>query len=405
MINKVYFDKGEGVPVKSWATDVDENVITQMSQLAEMPFIHKHISLMPDAHLGKGCSVGSVVPTLKAIIPASVGVDIGCGMLAVTTNLSSKDLPENLDIFRHSIERDVPLGPGGQRKTARMPEFYIDYGPITNNELMVADYAFRNLKGLSERVLGKSWMKQLGTLGSGNHFIELCLDQNDQVWIMLHSGSRGIGNLIGQHFISEAKSEMEKYHIHLPNKDLSYLSQDTEKFNNYIAAVNWCQQYASINRRMMLGAIHKNLIHFFPHVKLEGIVINCHHNYVEMESHFNKNVWVTRKGAIRARENDWGIIPGSMGAKSFIVTGKGNEESFHSCSHGAGRTMSRTEAKKRFTVRDLEEQTKGISCQKDASVLDEIPSSYKDIDSVMKNQEDLVNIEFTLKQILNIKGG
>jgi tRNA-splicing ligase RtcB (3'-phosphate/5'-hydroxy nucleic acid ligase) len=370
-----------------------------------MPFIHKHISLMPDAHLGKGCSVGSVVPTLKAIIPASVGVDIGCGMLAVTTNLSSKDLPENLDIFRHSIERDVPLGPGGQRKTARMPEFYIDYGPITNNELMVADYAFRNLKGLSERVLGKSWMKQLGTLGSGNHFIELCLDQNDQVWIMLHSGSRGIGNLIGQHFISEAKSEMEKYHIHLPNKDLSYLSQDTEKFNNYIAAVNWCQQYASINRRMMLGAIHKNLIHFFPHVKLEGIVINCHHNYVEMESHFNKNVWVTRKGAIRARENDWGIIPGSMGTKSFIVTGKGNEESFHSCSHGAGRTMSRTEAKKRFTVRDLEEQTKGISCQKDASVLDEIPSSYKDIDSVMKNQEDLVNIEFTLKQILNIKGG
>lgn len=397
--------KEDKFPIKIWAEDLGESEINQIKNLAKLPFIHKHVAIMPDAHLGKGCTIGSVVPTVKAIIPAAVGVDLGCGMMAVQTNLTANDMPESLTDIRRSIERTIPLGAGGKYKNDEN-RIYKRKG-INNLFILNSDvdrFIRTSQPNSNWNIEFNNWVEQLGTLGSGNHFIELCLDENDNVWVMLHSGSRGIGNKIGSKFIELAKEDMRTYHINVPDVDLSYLSEGTKNFNEYVEAVNWAQEYAAINRRLMMNLVFGELQYYFPHVAIVDMDINCHHNYVEKENHYGKNVYVTRKGAIRARKGDLGIIPGSMGAKSYIVRGKGNLESFHSCSHGAGRKMSRNEAKGKFSISDLREQVKGVNIDVRESVIDEIPSAYKDIDRVMELQNDLVEKVHTLKQILCVKG-
>ena len=401
MIKKV-INKGN-VPVKIWTDDVESSAIDQLVNVANLPkgIIHKHVAVMPDVHMGKGCTIGSVIPTHKAIIPAAVGVDIGCGMMAVQTNLTSKKLPTNMKEIREAIERGVPLGSGG-RHTEKSGTGYF---PLEfAKDLSSLNFRFMDLKGLNKFILKKEWNAQLGTLGSGNHFIEICLDKEDNVWIMLHSGSRGIGNMIGTHFIAEAKKDMERWMINLPDKDLSYLPEGSEHFQNYVDAVSWAQDYAMLNRELMMAEIIKNMKHYIPSMKILDAGVNCHHNYVEQEHHYGKNVWVTRKGAIRAREGDMGIIPGSMGARSFIVKGKGNPESFCSCSHGAGRKMSRSAAKNLFTTEDLKNSMGDVEYHHRKSLLDEHPDAYKDIDIVMDNQSDLVEVVHELKQIVSIKG-
>lgn len=387
-------------PIKIWTNDIEDEALTQLKNLSRLPFIAKNgIACMPDVHAGKGSTVGTVIATDKAIIPAAVGVDIGCGMNAVRTSLKASDLPDSLKSLRDQIERDVPLGAGGRvqreddinRRMRRLPE--TSYKLCANlNENITADY----------------WKKaapQLGTLGSGNHFIELCIDENQDVWVMLHSGSRGIGNMIGSYYIEKAKKHMESFFITLPDSDLAYLPEETDDFTAYMEAVQWAQDYALENRKIMMEIVIYALQSHIPTpFTITQEAINCHHNYVEKENHFGRNLWVTRKGAIRAREGDLGIIPGSMGQRSYIVRGKGNLESYCSCSHGAGRAMSRAQAKRLFTVEDLIKQTEGVECRKDASVIDEIPSSYKDIDEVMANQTDLVEVVHTLKQVMCIKG-
>lgn len=391
-IKKVEKRQDQWVPVKIWTDNIDAASLQQLCNIAALPFVHKHVAAMPDVHLGKGATVGSVIATRKAIIPAAVGVDIGCGMNAVQTSLTASDLPDSLAQLRSDIESRVPLGVGGSKKNL--------YGSKESRKM------FPGLRSIYEKTDFdiKGWDRQIGTLGSGNHFIEICLDKQDQVWIMLHSGSRGIGNRIGQRFIQEARDNMERRFIQLPDKDLAYLVEGEDDFNNYIEAVEWAQNYALVNRQVMMRECIEALEAAVKPFELTGEGANCHHNYVEKENHFGKNVYLTRKGAIRAREGDIGIIPGSMGTRSYIVRGLGNENSFNSCSHGAGRNFSRGEAKKRFTVEDLKEQTKGIECRKDEGVIDEIPSAYKDIDEVMENQNDLVEILFELRQIVNIKG-
>jgi tRNA-splicing ligase RtcB len=351
---------------------------------------------MPDVHAGIGSTVGTVIATDRAVIPAAVGVDIGCGMNAVRLSLKASDLPESLKAIRDQIERDIPVGTGGAHQEPIELPFNSSLWLTVIDPLFNGDMTkFRKKAGT-----------QLGTLGSGNHFIELCIDENQDVWVMLHSGSRGIGNMIGKHYIERAKMHMERYYISLPDKDLAYLPEDTDDFNDYMEAVQWAQDYALENRRMMMGLVLAGLKRHIPvEFSITQEAINCHHNYVEKEHHFGRNLWVTRKGAIRAREGDLGIIPGSMGQRSYIVRGKGNQDSYCSCSHGAGRTMSRARARATFTVDDLIKQTEGVECRKDDAVLDEIPSSYKDIDVVMSNQTDLVEVLHTLKQVLCVKGG
>ncbi len=388
--------KDQRLPVKIWTDDIDYNTQAQLSRVANLPFVYKHVAAMPDVHLGKGATVGSVVATDKAVIPAAVGVDIGCGMNAVRLSIKAKDLPDNLKAIRNAIESVVPLGPGGQHRDAK-----IAGGHDISMRLCTI---FEKHPKLNKRVKANVFAKQLGTLGSGNHFIELCLDENEDVWIMLHSGSRGIGNKIGMYFIEIAKREMEKWMIHLPDKDLAYLSEGSDYYDDYIEAVSWGQDYAALNRTHMMNAVMLELRKYLPAFTITQEAINCHHNYVEKENHFGKNVWVTRKGAIRARKEDLGIIPGSMGDKSFIVRGKGDSESFCSCSHGAGRRLSRTAAAKTFSVADLVSATEGIECRKDKGVIDEIPMAYKPIDSVMDNQTDLVEVIHTLRQVVNVKG-
>lgn len=374
--------------VKAWTTDIEPEAMQQLRNCARMPFVlHKGIAAMPDVHYGIGATVGSVIPTEGAIIPAAVGVDIGCGMNAVRTSLVASDLPESLQALRHDIERSVPLGAGGAH----------------GDEQWAGDLYDRMPKAL-EKVSTKNAGRQLGTLGSGNHFIEVCLDESQSVWVMLHSGSRGIGNQIGRHFIDRAKKRMEQYFISLPDGDLAYFPDDTEDFRDYMAAVEWAQDYALENRRQMMAAVLKSLAHRVKPFDLTTEAVNCHHNYVSRENHFGRNVWVTRKGAIRAREGELGIIPGSMGTRSYIVRGKGNLDSYCSCSHGAGRRMSRSAARKTFTVADLKAQTEGVECRKDDAVLDELPSAYKDIDVVMENQRDLVEVVHTLRAVLCVKG-
>ena len=387
------------VPVKIWTNEVDERSRQQLANIASMPFIHHHVAAMPDVHLGIGATVGSVIATHKAIIPAAVGVDIGCGMVAARLSLSANDLDEkSLKKVFEQISRDVPVG-RAQHADAKT--------------LMDAVRPFElGLKVLTDRhpellkTFGKfsKWMNQMGTLGGGNHFIEVCLDESNQVWVMLHSGSRGIGNAIADYFIKLARKDMERWMIHLPDRDLAYFPEGSAYFADYVEAVHWAQDYAFANRQAMLNLVLKGLEKHLPPFTVTTEAVNCHHNYVAKEHHYGVDVWVTRKGAIRAREGDLGIVPGSMGARSFIVRGKGNPESFCSSAHGAGRLMSRTEATKTFTEADLERQTAGVICRKDKGVVDEIPGAYKDIDVVMENQKDLTEILHTLKQVVCVKG-
>lgn len=387
-------------PVHIWTQDVDAGALQQLKNVAKLPFIHAHgIAAMPDVHWGIGATVGSVIATKGAIIPAAVGVDIGCGMNAVRTSLKAVDLPDSLAEIRHSIERGVPLGAGGRHQKAETLDAHFKRLPHGDRWDRVLIF------GLIGDKAEEKASSQLGTLGSGNHFIELCLDENQDVWVMLHSGSRGTGNILGRHYIEKAKQVMAKYFVTLPDKDLAFFPHNTEEFDEYMMAVSWAQDYAAENRRVMMEEVLRNLHHHIPKpFEVTSEAINCHHNYVERESHYGENVWVTRKGAIRAREGDLGIIPGSMGARSFIVRGKGNPDSYHSCAHGAGRKYGRKEAMRKFTVADLVAQTEGVECLKDASVLDEIPSAYKAIDEVMANQADLVDIVHTLKQVMCVKG-
>lgn len=393
-------NKGK-VPVKIFTADVDSASLTQLGNLSQLPFIHSHIAAMPDVHAGIGATVGSVIPTRGAIIPAAVGVDIGCGMNAVRLSLKANDLPDNLYAIRSAIEQRVPVGfdehqkPSTQGATLKNMERHLD--AITDKH-----------PGLIKMVKNfhRTWGKQLGTLGSGNHFIELCIDESDDVWVMLHSGSRGIGNAIGRYFIEKAKKDVGRELGQLPDKDLAYFTEGTQHFDDYVQAVGWAQDYAMTNRREMMRLVLDALqtCKHLPTFTTTREAINCHHNYVQQETHFGADVYVTRKGAISAQAGQLGIIPGSMGAKSYIVRGLGNAQSFCSCSHGAGRRMSRTEAKRRFNTRDLEAQTAGIECRKDKGVVDEIPGAYKDIDVVMQNQTDLVEVVHTLKQVVCVKG-
>ncbi len=397
----------KGLPIKAWVKGVtfDEKAKHQVLNVATLPFIHKWVAVMPDVHAGMGATIGSVIPTYKAVIPAAVGVDIGCGMMALRTSLSATDLPGDLSGLRRAIERAVPHGRshnGGRR----------DVGAWGNLPSLVKkaweelEPGYKVMMEKHNKLRKANNVNHLGTLGTGNHFIEICLDTKDQVWFMLHSGSRGIGNATGRYFIELAKADMKRHFINLPDKDLAYLPQGTEHYDDYIQAVNWAQDFARINREVMMQLVIRTVSSYkkIPGFSCDLEAVNCHHNYVTWENHYGKNVMVTRKGAVRARVDDMGIIPGSMGACSYIVRGKGNPESFNSCSHGAGRVMSRTEAKRRFNVKDQERETKGVECRKDKDVIDEIPLAYKNIDAVMEAQKDLVEIVYTLRQLVCIKG-
>jgi len=382
-------------PVKMWLDDLETSAQDQVRNLANMPFIHKHVALMPDAHRGMGSTVGSVIATKGAIIPAAVGVDIGCGMCAVKLPFQVEALggSEELRKLRHSIERDVPVGFNA------------------NKHISHRVGATLRQMGIPDRALPKEGKvaHQLGSLGGGNHFIEICSDEYGGAWIMLHSGSRNIGKTLADIHITEAKGLMKRYFIDLPDPDLAYLVQNSPEFNEYISDLRWAQRYAKENRNEIMLRVLKNVsFHVYKEEKSVDQLtirrIDCHHNYTQMENHFGQNVWVTRKGAVSAKEGEFGIIPGSMGVKSFIVKGKGNPESFNSCSHGAGRRMSRTEAKRRYDVVDLRLATIGVECRKDEGVIDEIPGAYKNIDKVMENQADLVDPVYTLKQLICIKG-
>ena len=387
------------VPVKVYTDEIEASARQQLINLSQLPIIHHHVAAMPDVHTGIGATVGAVIATHRAIIPAAVGVDIGCGMIATRTSLTARELDEkSLKRVFDQISRDVPVGRDQHKEARALTE------------------AARPLERGLRQILNKhpqlekrfprtqNWVYQMGTLGGGNHFIEVCLDESQHVWVMLHSGSRGIGNAIGTYFIELARRDMERQSVHLPDRDLAYFEEGAEHFDDYVEAVGWAQSYAARNRQAMMDLVLAGLKRHLPPFEVTGEAVNCHHNYVEREYHYGENVWVTRKGAIRARAGDLGIIPGSMGVKSYIVRGKGAEESFQSCAHGAGRRMSRTQAQKAFTPQDLAEQTQGVVCRKDKGVIDEIPAAYKNIDQVMDNQSDLVEVVHTLKQVICVKG-
>jgi tRNA-splicing ligase RtcB len=394
------------VPVKVWTDDVEDEAVQQLKNTANMPFVFKHVAAMPDVHFGRGATIGSVIATKGAIIPAAVGVDIGCGMAALKLPFSIDTLGGDARVaeLRHSIERAIPVGPYGYKELDEMrTEAVIALG---ENSLHTA----RMAPGENERII-KNGNLQLGTLGGGNHFIEICRDQQNMTWIMLHSGSRNIGKCLAERHIDKAKDVMKKYFISLPDPDLAYLAQGTPEFQAYLADLLWAQSYAQKSREVMmhrvLEQVWRHVYGYAPNTKMVMPTlfrVDCHHNYTKQENHFGANVYVTRKGAVSARDGEFGIIPGSMGTKSYIVKGKGNAESFCSCSHGAGRRMSRTKAKQMFTTADLEQQTAGVHCRKDADVVDEIPGAYKSIDQVMESQTDLVDVMFELKQLICIKG-
>ncbi|MGD9591047.1 MAG: RtcB family protein [Candidatus Berkiella sp.] len=371
----------------------------QLVNLATLPFIHSHIAAMPDVHCGIGATVGAVIPTKHAIIPAAVGVDIGCGMMALKLSIKAHQLPDNLKALRFDIEESIPVGFNAHSKNSLRLKACTPFESRFNHILEKHPNIAKRMQNAS-----KKWVAQMGTLGGGNHFIEICLDQNNHVWVMLHSGSRGIGNAIGTYFIELAKKDMGVHIKNLPDKDLAYLTEGTKHFDDYLEAVLCAQDYAYANRHEMMDLILKVLQSHLPPFQILEQAINCHHNYVTKEVHHDEQVYVTRKGAIKAGLGDLGIIPGSMGAKSFIVKGKGSKTAFNSCSHGAGRKLSRSAAKSQFTVHDLKAQTQGVECRKDNHVLDEIPSAYKNIDEVMENQSDLVEVLYTLKQVVCIKG-
>jgi len=397
--NKFEITKTEkGGLIKTWTKGVsfEEEAKKQLKNLADLPFIYKWVAAMPDVHLGRGATIGSVIPTKGAIIPAAVGVDIGCGMMAAKTSLKASDLPESLAELRSKIEKHIPVGKNSYKYAPKRVEEQWShlaggYDEITSKHKLIKE--------------GKR-AKTLGTLGGGNHFIEICLDEDQNVWIMLHSGSRGLGNNFGRYFIELAKKDMAKHFINLPDNDLSYFVEGTDHFIDYVQAVSWAQKFAKVNREVMMQTVLTTMrgLKGLPDFSVEDHAINCHHNYVEKESHYDSNVYITRKGAVRARKGELGIIPGSMGAKSFIVRGLGNPESFNSCSHGAGRVMSRTKARQTISLEEHLNDTKGVECRKDKGVIDESPKAYKDIDAVMKAQDDLVEIVHTLKQIVCVKG-
>ena len=410
-VEQVLDESGRKALIKMWdkahgGAGFEKSAMQQLRNTAKLPFIHKHVAAMPDTHMGYGATVGSVIATKGAIVPAAVGVDIGCGMMAIQTTLRADQLPDTLQHVRGMIEAAVPHGRtdnGGKNDRGAWGE-----PPLGHQQ------RFDGLKDRYDAIIAKHpkanhWAvhRHMGTLGTGNHFIELCLDEADRLWVMLHSGSRGVGNKFGSYFIEKAKEEMERYFIadYLADKDLSYLVEHTELFDDYVEAVGWAQDYAMENRRAMmcevLTALRKANL---PAFSITDMAVNCHHNYVAKENHFGANVWVTRKGAVRAREGDLGIIPGSMGARSYIVRGLGNHESFCSCSHGAGRVMSRGEAKRRISLDEHAKAMTGIEARLDADILDESPAAYKDIDRVMEAQSDLVEIVHTLRQVVNVKG-
>ena len=387
------------VPVKIYTGEVEAAARAQLVNLSRLPIVHPHVAAMPDVHLGIGATVGSVIPTLRAIIPAAVGVDIGCGMMAARLSLTASDIDEQrLRKVFDRISRDVPVGFQQHGERDVRTEAARHFSSRLNSIL-------KKHAGIGKRV-GKrsSWAHQLGTLGGGNHFIEVCLDEQQHVWVMLHSGSRGIGNAIGGYFIELARKDAERNDVHLPDRDLAYFPEGAQHFDDYVEAVGWAQDYARANREEMMDLVLEALRRHLPSFAQTGGAVNCHHNYVERERHYGAEVWLTRKGAIRAGAGELGIIPGSMGARSYIVRGRGSAESFHSCAHGAGRRMSRNAAQKCFSIEDLEKQTRGVICRKDKGVLDEIPGAYKDIDEVMANQSDLVEVVHTLKQVLCVKG-
>ncbi|MBA4091241.1 MAG: RNA-splicing ligase RtcB [Sphingobium sp.] len=395
-----------GVPIKMWTrgVSVEDGARAQLMRAAQMPFVFKHVAAMPDVHVGIGATVGSVIPTKGAVIPAAVGVDIGCGMMAARTSLVASDLPDNLEAIRSAIEQAVPHG----RSVGRGQRDHGSWGsppPAIVEAWATLAQRFDRLTDKHPRLKNTNNLVHLGTLGTGNHFIELCLDEEQRVWVMLHSGSRGVGNAIGTFFIELAKQDMRKWHINLADEDLAYFPEGTDHFDDYVEAVGWAQDFAALNRRMMMtnviAALRGQIAKPFD---AEMEAVNCHHNYVQRENHFGQNILVTRKGAVRAAKGVMGIIPGSMGAKSFIVRGLGNPESFDSCSHGAGRVMSRTAAKKLVTLDEHIADTAGVECRKDEGVIDETPKAYKPIEAVMAAQSDLVEIVHTLKQVVCVKG-
>jgi tRNA-splicing ligase RtcB len=395
-----------GVPIKMWTrgVPVDDGAHEQLTRAAKMPFVFRHVAAMPDVHVGIGATVGSVIPTKGAVIPAAVGVDIGCGMMAARTSLMAHDLPDNLEAIRSAIEQAVPHGRSVGRGKRDNGSWGAPPAGIVEAWATLA-VRFERLCERHPRLKNTNNLTHLGTLGTGNHFIELCLDQEARVWVMLHSGSRGVGNAIGTFFIELAKQDMRKWHINLPDQDLAYFPEGTDHFDDYVEAVGWAQDFAALNRRMMMAGVIAALRgQIAKPFEAELEAVNCHHNYVHRENHFGENVLVTRKGAVRAAKGVMGIIPGSMGAKSFIVRGLGNAESFDSCSHGAGRVMSRTQAKKLVTLDEHIADTAGVECRKDAGVIDETPRAYKPIEAVMAAQADLVEIVHTLKQVVCVKG-
>lgn len=395
-----------GKPIKMWTrgVPVDPGARQQLINTAQMPFIFKHMAVMPDVHLGKGSTIGSVIPTKGAVIPAAVGVDLGCGMSAVRTSLRANDLPDKLAGLRSAIEKAVPHG----RTSGRNGR---DKGAWDATPERV-DLAWSAMKGRFDTIVARhptlaksNNHKHLGTLGTGNHFVEVCLDEADHVWFMLHTGSRGVGNAIGSYFINKAREEMRVHMVNLPDRDLAYLKEGTRSFDDYVEAVEWAQDFARQNRAVMMLAVldaARSIIRKPFEARL--IAVDCHHNYIERGTYFGEDIIVTRKGAVSAQKGEMAIIPGSMGARSFIVRGLGNEEAFCSCSHGAGRVMSRTQAKATFTVADQVRATAHVECRKDEAVIDEIPMAYKDIDKVMAAQRDLVEIVHTLRQVVCVKG-
>ncbi len=397
--------ESEGAPIKAWTRGVpfEAEALAQLRRVAALPFIHRWVAVMPDVHVGLGATVGSVVATKGAIIPAAVGVDIGCGMMAVRTTLNASQLPDNLRDLRLAMEAAVPHGrtDNGGRNDRGAWQHLPDPVVAAWKEL---EPKYTELTDEFPALRKGNTANHLGTLGTGNHFIEVCIDEAEQVWFMLHSGSRGVGNRIGSFFIELAKKDMRKWMINLPDDDLAYLPEGTEHFTAYWNAVSWAQSFAAMNRELMMSAViaaARKKLHAFD---LGDVAVNCHHNYVAREHHYGQNVLVTRKGAVRAHDGQLGIIPGSMGARSFIVRGKGNPESFSSCSHGAGRKMSRTAARRAFTLEDHAEATAGVECRKDNDVLDETPAAYKQIEDVMHAQRDLVDVVHTLKQVVCVKG-
>jgi tRNA-splicing ligase RtcB len=402
-----------GVPIKAWTkgVPVEAQARQQLGNISRLPFVFRHVAVMPDVHLGKGATVGSVIPTKGAIVPAAVGVDIGCGMAAVRTNIRAADLPDGLAPLRSAIEAAVPHGgPGvkgswiekGYRRPTAVAKAFGERYPSGKSLAERLDLIVEKHDTIAKAA--SIARDQLGTLGGGNHFVEICLDESDRVWVMLHSGSRGVGNKIGSVFIERAKEHIATLDVRLPDRDLAWLDEGMPAFDDYVVAVGWAQDYARANRALMMESVLGVLRTMFPQLAAGEVAVNCHHNYVAREEHFGERVWVTRKGAVRAGAGELGIIPGSMGARSFIVRGKGNAESFETCSHGAGRTMSRAEAKRRFTLEDHAQATAHVECRKDAGVIDETPAAYKDIDAVMAAQAELVEIVHTLRQVVCVKG-